>query len=235
MGSTYSEKIIISVGGSLIVPNGGIDTNFVTSLNNFIRNQLATNKNRQFFLVIGGGATARHYRDAARTVIGQELAPEDEDWLGIHSTRLNAHLIRTVFRDIAHAAIIEHYDVIRKPSEPLVIASGWKPGWSTDYLAMLLYQDYGGKNIINLSNIDKVYDSDPKINPNAKAIEKISWADFRQIVGDAWSPGLNTPFDPIAAKKAEEIGAKVVIINGKNFENLEKCLNGEEFIGTVIE
>lgn len=225
----------MSVGGSLIVPNGGIDSQFVSDFNKFIREQLAKNNNRQFFLVIGGGATARHYRDAAREVIGKELAAEDEDWLGIHSTRLNAHLIRTVFRDIAHAGIIEHYDVIRKPTEPVVIASGWKPGWSTDYLAMLLYQDYGGKAVLNLSNVDKVYDADPKTNPDAKAIDKISWGDFRKIVGDEWSPGLNSPFDPIAAKKGEELAAKVVILNGKNFENLEKCLNGEEFTGTVIE
>ena len=126
------ERIVISVGGSLIVPNGGIATQFLMKLNSFIRNQLAQHPKRQFFLVIGGGSTARHYIDAGKEVVGHELTTEDLDWLGIHSTRLNAHLVRTIFQDIAHPQIIEHYEFIRKAEEPVVVASGWKPGWSTD-------------------------------------------------------------------------------------------------------
>lgn len=235
MGTNYTDKVIISVGGSLIVPNGGIDTKFLSDLNSFIRNQLANNKNRQFFLEAGGGATARRYRDAGQDVVGHELTVDDLDWLGIHATRLNAQLIRTIFRDIAHPYVIKKYEIIRKVTEPIVIAAGWKPGWSTDYCAVLLCEDYNAKTVINLSNIDKVYDKDPKQFADAKPIDKTSWEDFRKIVGDTWSPGLNSPFDPIAAKKAQELGVKVVILNGKNFENLEKYFNGEEFVGTVIE
>lgn len=228
------EKIVISVGGSLVVPNGGADINFLKNLNNFIRQKLAENKNRQFFLVVGGGETARHYRDVAREIIGHELTRDDLDWLGIHATRLNAHLIRTIFRDIAHAYIIKHYDIIRKAKEPVVVASGWKPGWSTDFDAVLLCEDYGIKTIINLSNIDRAYDKDPKKFPNAKAYDHIGWANFRKIVGNKWVPGMNAPFDPVAAEKAQELGVKVVILNGNNFENIEKYFRGEKFVGTVI-
>ena len=230
----YSERIVISIGGSLIVPNGGIDTKFLNKLNKFIRDQLAKNNNRQFFLVIGGGGTTRGYQAAAREVVGQ-IEPEDLDWLGIHATRLNAQLIRTIFRDIAHPYIIKHYEIIRKVTEPVVIAAGGKPGWSTDYDAVLLCEDYGVKTVINLSNIDQAYDKDPKQFPDAKPINKISWDGFRQIVGDKWSPGMNAPFDPIAAKMAQEMAVKVVILNGNNFENLQKYFKGEEFLGTVIE
>lgn len=235
MGTNYTDKIIISVGGSLIVPNGGLGITFLKNLNSFVRNQLAKNKNRQFFLVTGGGATTRHYQKAAMEVIGHELTAEDVDWLGIHATRLNAHLLRTIFRDIAHPFIIKHYDIIRKVKEPIVIASGWKPGWSTDYDAVLLCEDYGVKEVINFSNIDQVYDKDPKNNSDAKPIGKISWKNFRKLVGDKWTPGLNAPFDPVAAKKAEEVGIKVVVLNGNNFENIEKYFQGKEFLGTVIE
>ncbi len=235
MGSSFTDKIIISVGGSLIVPNGGIGTDFLTKLNTFVREQLAENNNRQFFLVAGVGSTARHYRDAGQEVIKRELTEDDLDWLGIHSTRLNAHLIRTIFRDIAHPAIIDNYDIILKVTEPVVVASGWKPGWSTDFDLVLLCEDYGVKTVINLSNIDKAYDKDPKQFPDAKAIDKISWAEFRKIVGDKWSPGMNTPFDPIAARKAEELGVRVVILNGNDFENIKHYFKGEDFVGTVIE
>src|SRR5258708_1604240 len=124
MENKYSEKTIISVGGSLVVPNAGINTEFLKKLNTFIRAQLAKHPNRQFFLVVGGGSIARHYRDAGREVVGHELTRDDQDWLGIHATKLNAHLVRTIFRDIAHPYILKHYEIIRKVSEPVVIAAG---------------------------------------------------------------------------------------------------------------
>ena len=228
------DRIIISVGGSLIVPAGGIDTNFLSSLNKFIRKQLEDNPNRQFFLVIGGGTTARHYRDAGRKVVGHELPPDDLDWLGIHSTRLNAHLIRTIFRDIAHPFIIKNYEIIRKAHESVVVASGWKPGFSTDYDAIMLCDDYQIQSVINLSNVTQVYDKDPNKFKDALPIKKMSWKDFRKLVGDEWIPGLHAPFDPIAAKKAQELGVKVAVM-GSDFKNVEKYLEGKPFLGTVIE
>ncbi len=233
--SNGHERVVISVGGSLIVPNGGINTKFLNQLNDFIRNQLAQNHKRQFFLVIGGGATARHYIDAGREVVGHELSNEDLDWLGIHATRLNAHLIRTIFRDIAHPNIIKHYDVIQKAEEPVVVASGWKPGRSTDYCATLLCEDYDVRSVINLSNITQVCDKDPNKFPDAKPIKNISWADFRKLIGDEWKPGLNAPFDPIAAKKAQELGVQVAILSGSDFNNIKKYFENKEFIGTVVE
>src|SRR5260221_1578820 len=199
MGTAYPDKVVMSIGGSLIVPNGGIDTKFLVKLNEFIRKQLSSHPERQFFLVIGGGGTARHYRDAGKAVIGK-LTDEDLDWLGIHATRLNAHLIRTIFHDIAHPNIIEHYDIIRKASEQVVVASGWKPGWSTDYDAVMLCEDYEVRTILNLSNIKQVYTADPRVDAKSSPIRTMTWEDFRKLVGDEWKPGMNAPFDPIAAK-----------------------------------
>jgi len=228
------EKVVVSVGGSLIVPEDGIDSQFLQQLNYFIREQLARNKNRQFFLIAGGGRTTRHYQTAARNVLRHQITDDDLDWIGIHATRLNGHLLRTIFRDIAHPVIIDDYSVIRKLVEPVIVGAGWKPGWSTDYDAVLICKDYGVKTIVNLSNINKVYDKDPKIFKEAKPIDRISWDDFRKIVGNKWVPGMNIPFDPIAALKAQGLGLKVVLI-GRDFENIRKYFDGEEFIGTIIQ
>ncbi|MDP2695949.1 MAG: UMP kinase [bacterium] len=230
-----NKKTIISVGGSLVVPNGGIDTTFLSNFNKFIRQKLAQDNQRQFFIVVGGGSVARHYRDAGQAVLGQELTKDDLDWLGIHATRLNAHLLRTIFRDIAHPFIIKNYEIIRKVEEAVAVGAGWKPGWSTDYDAVLLCQDYGIDNLINLTNIEQVYDKDPREHNDANPIDKISWADYRKLVGDDWSPGMNAPFDPIAAKKAQELGVKVAILKGNNFDNLENYFDDKEFIGTIIQ
>jgi uridylate kinase len=231
----YTEKIVMSIGGSLIIPNGGIDTKFLNKLNKFVREQLANNKNRQFFLVVGGGQIARHYRDAGESVIKHKLTRDDLDWLGVHATRLNAQLLRTIFRDIAHPYIIKHYEIIRKVTEPVVVAAGWKPGWSTDFDAVLLCEDYSVKEVINLSNIKKVFNKDPKKYKSAKPIDKISWKEFKKLVGNKWIPGMHAPFDPIAAQKAEELGVKVVVLSGHDFSNLENYFNNKKFEGTVIE
>lgn len=224
--------IVISVGGSLIVPNGGVDTNFLKKLNILIREQVT--KGRRFFLIAGGGKIARHYRDAGKEVIGN-ITNEDLDWLAIHVTRTNAHLLRTIFQDIAHPRIIENYD--RKLSnwkEPVVIGAGWKPGWSTDYDAVVLAKDYGANLIINLSNIDWVYDKDPVKYKDAKPIKKITWLELEQLVGNRWTPGLNVPFDPIATRLAKKLDLTVIVTNGNDFENLENIIECAPFKGTVI-
>jgi len=231
--SIGADTFILSLGGSLVVPNGGIDTKFLIAFNEFIRNQVSAKK-RRFFIVVGGGGVMREYRDAAKQIHGK-ITNEDLDWLGIHATRLNAQLMRTMFIDIAAPRLIKHYEIILKIDQPVAIAAGWKPGWSTDYCAVTLCQDYGIKYMVNMTNVEKVYDKDPKQFPDAKPLnDKISWAQYRKISGDEWSPGLNLPFDPIASKLAQELGVTVKILNGKNLENLGKALDGKSFVGSTI-
>ncbi|MEW5805402.1 MAG: UMP kinase [Patescibacteria group bacterium] len=228
------NKLVISLGGSLVVPNG-IDIAFLKKFNRFIRKKLAENKNSQFFIVVGGGQIARHYRDAGKKVLSHRLTYDDLDWLGIHATRLNAHLIRTIFRDIAHPYVLKHYEIIRKAKEKVVVCAGWKPGWSTDYCAVLVCQDYGIKTILNLTNISQVYTQDPKKSSKAKSINKISWKEYRKLIGNKWTPGMNLPFDPVASKAAEKQRLKVVILNGRDFANLNKYFKNQKFLGTVIQ
>jgi len=228
-----NNTFILSVGGSLIVPGGVVDTKFLSDLNTFIRHQVSAKK-RRFFIVVGGGSIAGTYIDAAKKIRGKDLTDADKDWVGIHATRLNAQLVRTIFQDIADPRVIKHYEIILKITHPVAIAAGWKPGWSTDYDAVTLCADYGVREVINLTNIDKVYDKDPNISSDAKPIDTMTWKKYRDMVGDKWSPRMNAPFDPIASKLAQELGVTVKILNGRNMDNLAKALDGKEFFGTTI-
>ncbi len=213
------------------MPPSGIDWRYLKELRRLILAK--TRAGHRFILVAGGGTTCRHYQQAAAKVV--KLQPVDIDWLGIHASRLNAHLLRTIFFNIAYPKVIKDPTRLIKTGEKVIIAGGWKPGWSTDYDAVMLAKTYGAKEVINLSNIDYVYDRDPKKYSGAKKITGISWQNFRKIVGSKWTPGLSKPFDPIASKLAAEVGIKVIIMNGKKLINLEKCLAGKKFQGTVIE
>lgn len=227
---------VISVGGSLIVPDK-IDTDFLASFKQLVLKRIE--KGDRFILIAGGGRTCRRYQVAASAV--SEIDNEEKDWLGIHSSRLNGHLLRTIFKSLAYPKLITNYEEdldefeTGEFNEKILTGAGWKPGWSTDYDAVLMAEKFSADSVINLSNTEYVYSEDPKVNPNAKKFENISWKDFRELVGSEWDPGMHAPFDPIASQKADELGLKVAIMNGKNLSNLSDYFDGKEFKGTVIE
>jgi uridylate kinase len=224
------EKIIISLGGSLIIPKE-IDKEF---LKNFKKLILANvKKGRKFVIITGGGKICRKYNQTALQI--SKLSVNDLDWLGIYTTRLNAQFLRIILGEkYVKKEIIINPTMPIHFTKPIVIGGGWQPGNSSDLCAVLATKTVGGRKIINLSNIDYVYDSDPKVNQNAKKIEKISWSNYRKLIPKEWKPAINTPFDPIASALAEREKMEVIIMNGNPIKNLENYLNGEKFLGTVI-
>ena len=227
------KTVIISLGGSLIVPEE-IDWKFVKKFKALIEEQIKNGF--KFILITGGGKTARKYIDAATRI--DNITDDDKDWIGIHATRMNGHFIRTIFRDHAHPKINTNpHDLedFYNFKEDILVAAGWRPGFSTDFDAVLLAKYLGIKTLINLSNIDYVCDKDPRKFPDCKKIHEISWTEFRKMVGDKWDPGMNAPFDPIASKEAQEIGLEVAIMNGKNLPNLKKYFEGKKAKGTIIK
>ncbi len=223
------EKIVVSVGGSLIVPEQ-IDTNFLSRFKASMLQKVQ--QGYTFTIIAGGGKTARRYMEAASIVT--PLSPQDLDWIGIHSTRLNAQLLRNIFAGYVHPQVIKNPMIDVDTDEPILIASGWQPGHSTDHVAVLMAKMQGAKRLINLSNIDHVYDKDPNKYKDAKKIEKIKWPEFRKLIPDRWDPGLSSPFDPVAAKEAQALSLEVAVLNGARLDDFSKYLDGEEFIGTVI-
>ncbi len=225
---TKNKTTVISLGGSLIVPEK-IDTKFLSRFKTLILNRVK--KGEKFIIICGGGRTCRNYQSAAAGVT--KLTRDDLDWLGIHSSRLNAHLLRTIFRAGSYPRIVKDPRKKIKTDKPIIIAAGWKPGFSTDYDAVLLAKAHGVRTVLNLTDVDFVYTRDPK-KGGGEPIESISWKKFRAMVGGKWHPGLHLPFDPVAAKKAEKFGLKVIITKGTDLRNLDLILAGRPFKGTVI-
>jgi uridylate kinase len=224
------EPIVISLGGSMIVPNNP-DAVFVVKFKNLVLNWVK--KGKKFYIITGGGKTCRNYNDSLRQII--DPTNEELDWLGISATRLNAEFIRLSFEDQAYEKIVLDPDVIPETDKPILVGGGWKPGNSSDLAAVHTAKNTRAVKLINLSSVDFVYDSDPKINPDAKKFENISWHDYRSMISSDWNPGMNLPFDPIASKEAEELGLEVVFIGGHNLESLNDYISGNSFVGTTIK
>jgi uridylate kinase len=223
------EIIIISLGGSLIIPEE-LDVNFLKEFKTLILEQVV--KGKKFVIITGGGKINRKYNDAARAL--SNPTDEDLDWVGIASLKLNAELVRVMFAEYANKKVVDNLSNHFSFEKSIIVGSAFEPGKSSDWDAIEAAKTVGAKKIVNLSNTDYVYDSDPKTNPNAQKIETISWQEYRKIIPAEWTSRLSTPFDPVASKIAEQGNIEVAIMNGKPIENLANYLNGEKFAGTVI-
>jgi len=206
-----------------------IDAKFLKDFKKYI---LKFSKKFNFVILVGGGKTARNYQKVLSDFGVKNI---EKDWIGIFASRLNAELVKNIFDKNSHKEIITDPTKKFTTQKNIIIGAGWKPGNSTDYVSVITAKTYNIKTIINLTNVDYVYDKNPKDFSNAKHFENISWKDFQKIVGTKWSPGLSMPFDPRASLIANKQKMKVVIINGSKLKELEKFLNNKKFIGTIIE
>ncbi|MBU0613250.1 UMP kinase [Patescibacteria group bacterium] len=226
---TGKQKIILSLGGSIIVPDE-VNTTFLKKFREVIVGSL--NKYSKVVIVAGGGKVCRKYNAAAEKVA--KVSTEDLDWIGIATTKLNAELIRVMFGKLAYEKVASNPHKKINTNKKIIIGSGHVPGSSSDLDAVILAQQYGAKTVINLSNISHVYDMDPRKHKNAKRIGVMTWKEFKQVIGDKFAPGMNAPFDPVAAKRAEKAGIRVIVMKGTNIANFKRFLQGKPFSGTVI-
>ena len=229
MRHKFSKTVVIALGGSIMYPEA-IDVLFLKKFRKFILKQLRNGS--RFIIVVGGGSIARVYQEAARKV--SPIAYEDKDWLGIHSTRANAHLLRTIFKDVADPVIIDSRDKMRALKYPVTIASGWRPGWSTDYISIAIAEHFKVKEAIIAGKPAHVYDKDPHKYVGAKELHELTWNKYRKLIPAKWKPGLHLPVDPVGAALAEKKEITAIIINGKDLNNFGKMLSGREFKGSII-
>ena len=225
----FSKTVVVALGGSIVYPDG-IDVQFLKDFKKFIAPFLK--RGTKFVLVIGSGKLSRNFQEAAEKV--SRVTDEDKDWIGIHATRLNAHLLRTIFRDVADPVIIDIRGKIKKLRAPMTIASGWRPGWSTDYVAMRIAADFGVGEAIIAGKPAHVYSKDNTKYDDAVPLHELSWREYRKLIPSKWKPGLHAPVDPVGAALGAREGVRAIIIDGRNLKNFATLLNGKEFKGTII-
>ena len=226
------KTTVLSLGGSIVAPEK-VDVEFLTRFKASIAGYLEERKDARLILTVGGGAPARIYQEAARKISPSSSA-EELDWLGIRATHLNGELVRAVFSEYVENELVTDPTGDFSFDGRILVAAGWKPGFSTDTDAVYLARKFGAKTVVNLSNIKKVYTDDPRKNPDAKPLDHISWDDFIAMVGETWTPGKNTPFDPIASQIARKEGMSVICMDGRNIENLMAMFSNRPFEGTTI-
>src|SRR3989344_1454588 len=127
------KTFVVSLGGSLICPND-FDFSFLKKFRTTILKYVK--KKNKFAIICGGGKLARAFQEIASK--SSKLSNEELDWRGIHATKINAHIVRSVFGNNAEKSITSNPNKKISSKKSIIIASGWKPGWSTDYDDVLL-------------------------------------------------------------------------------------------------
>ncbi len=229
---SHGNVTVFDFGGSIVAPDKP-DTAFLRRFLEFLNRWLEDDPSRRAIMVVGGGGAARAWQGAVMDM-APETPHESLDWVGVMATRLNAELVRALLGPLCPDPVVNDPTADFPFTGRVLMAAGWKPGFSTDYDAVVLAERVAADRILMLSNIAQVHDDDPRNNPAAKPLSRLSWDEYRAMAGSEWKPGANVPFDPVASARAAESGLTVIAAAGSDLENLEAILAGREFIGTVI-
>jgi uridylate kinase len=222
-------KVVVKLGGFVFPPNP--DPKVIQSYADVFRK--ISERGDRLVVVAGGGADARKYIRLARELGASEFTC---DLLGIEVSRLNARLIISALANRAYPEPPQSLSLLQEAFEigKIVVAGGMQPAQSTNAVAALSAEAIAADLLLNATNIDGVYTSDPKKNPSAKLLDTIETVDLMKLVlSESMEAGTYELFDPVAIKVVERSGVKTRILDGREPENIEKAARGES-LGTLV-
>ena len=107
---------------------------------------------------------------------------------------------------------------------------------SGDQLVVRLTIELGAERVIFGSDVDGIFTSNPKIDTDAKFIEKVSIGNMTADVGDTtYTDVTGGMMGKLAeAEEAVKAGAEVIFINATVEDRVRSALQGEKVMGTVL-
>lgn len=240
---------LVKIGGSILNPDGRYDEKLVQELIHTVKES-----QEKFIFVVGGGKLCRKIMEAAKPFLSESLKEEKKvnlanDEIGIAVTKINARYLLERFQEKLGPEV--YPEILLNPKEKVksearvFLAGGWKPGHSTDKDMMLLAKRFKVPRAFKLTDFDYVkkvhpreiadlpYEKIKERLDRAESIPEMSWEKLKKLVGEKWSPGMNTPFDPQAAEMGCKLRKKLQLYFLRK-EEFSKALKGEKFKGTVV-
>jgi len=226
-----NNKYVISLGGSVLAPDG-INVKLLKEFCITVKKEVK--KGNKFVIIVGGGGICRRYQKAAS--LAGNVSDENKDWLGIQATRLNAQLLTGVLKGYKINVLSqETFNSKSFGKHAIIVSGGLKPGNSTDFAAVKAAVGMKIEMVINLGKPHYVYTADPSKDKTAKPIKELTWEEYFKIIPSKWTPGLSTPFDPIASRLSKKHNITVIVANGKNLKNFQNILKNKKYKGTTIK
>ncbi len=226
----FMMKIIVRVGGSVVgFPiNKSLVSDYVALLKELKR------QGHEVAAVVGGGSLAR---DFIKVVAGFGLEEAKRDWAAIYVSRLFAQLFVLGLGDAGCGTVSISLDEAEACLEKgkVVVMGGLRPGMTTDTVAALIGERIHADLLVKGSNVDGIYNKDPKKFSDAKKLENLRFDDLGGLFeSDQHKAGIHQIVDPEAVKILQRCKLTTVIVDGYDSGNILAVVNGER-IGTVIK
>ena len=224
------SNLVIKLGGHLISTSKGLRVNLLRTYAQLLSSLFDGGR---WCVVVGGGEDARRYISAARTL---NLSESFCDTVAVKITRIHAQFLSALIGERAYQSIPESIEEIMAYAShgKIVVSGGLQPAQSTTAVAALAAEALSAEKLIIATDVDGVYTSDPKVNPEAKFLETVSLTELEEILrGESHAAGEYKLIDSLAIKILKRSRIPAIVLNGENPENLRKAIMGEK-VGTLI-
>jgi uridylate kinase len=223
-------KVIVRVGGSVVGSplNASLIGKYVDLLKSLKQ------QGHEVVSVVGGGSLAREFIKVAAD-LGLEEA--QKDWAAIHVSRLFAQLFVLGLGDVGCGKVPVSLDEAEEcfSSGKIVVLGGLRPGMTTDSVAALVGERVNADLLVKGSNIDGIYNKDPRKYFSAKRLDLVKFEDLGKIFeADSHRAGINQVIDPEAVKILSRCRLRTIVVDGYKSQNVLDAVNGKK-IGTVVE
>jgi uridylate kinase len=225
-------KVTLCLGGSLLVPkepDASAVKEVVEAVTSLRRRAVQT------FIVTGGGHQARAYM---RQAMKLRLPKHDLDRIGIEVTRLNARMLIAALGKIAEPEPPRTVEAALEASfrGKIPVMGGTDPGHTTDAVAAMLAHASGSGLLIIFSDVGGIYTRDPKKDPRAKKIKRMTSKDLVRMFGKKKrEPGMAVVIDPVAARLIDRYAIKTLVLGRSDLSRLPEILAGGEHEGSTVD
>lgn len=187
MATTKYKRVIIKLSGEALAGENGVGINPAV-VNNVVEQIKAVKElGVQIGIIIGGGNFWRGRQ-------GKEMDRTTADHMGMLATVMNSLAMQDALERSGIETRVQTALTITRVAEPYILRKALKhlekgrvvifacgtgnPYFSTDTGAALRAAEIDAEILLLAKNVDGIYDSDPKTNPNAIKYDKISYIDF---------------------------------------------------------
>lgn len=229
------KRVLLKLSGEVLAGEKGVGIDFDKVLSVCEKVKECVDMGVEIAIVVGGG---NFWRGRSSGKMDRTRA----DHMGMLATSINSLALADALEQLGVTARVQTAIEMRQIAEPYIRNKAVRhlekgrvvifgcgtgnPFFSTDTAAALRAAEIGADVIFKATNVDGVYDCDPKKNPNAVKFDTLSHLDVLQ-------KELHV-MDSTAASLCMDNGIKILVFNLDKPENIVSAMVGET-IGTLVK
>ena len=219
-------KIVLKIGGSVLgsPPSADLIREYVEVI------RIVRSQGHSIAAIVGGGPVSREYIREGEKLL---LPKAERDWLAILVSRVNARLLVDAL-GLPRVVPEKIEDLIKTlKARKIAVMAGLKPGMTTDTVASLVAKRVKADLLLKATDQEGIYTSDPKKDPTAKKIDRLTFKELVNLFRGEHEPGIHKILDPVAVQILSRSRIRVIVLDGSRPKNILSAIEGKT-TGTSI-